>query len=76
MKDMRDWIAQLRKAGELAEIDAEVDPVLEITEIADRMVKRGGPALLFTNVTGSEHPVLINQFASDRRIANARPSAL
>ncbi len=71
MKDMRDWIAQLRKAGELVEIDAEVDPVLEITEIADRMVKRGGPALLFTNVTGSEHPVLINQFASDRRIAMA-----
>ena len=71
MKDMRDWIAALRDAGELVEIAAEVDPALEITEIADRMVKRGGPALLFTNVAGRDLPVLINQFASDRRIAMA-----
>ncbi len=52
-------------------IDAPVDPVLEITEIADRVSKAGGPALLFTNVTGSRLPVLINQFGTDRRMCMA-----
>ncbi len=71
MRDLREWIAALRRAGELVQVDAEVDPHLEITEIADRMAKRFGPALLFTNVRGSRLPVLINQFGSERRIGMA-----
>ncbi len=70
MRDIREWIDVLRKVGELVEIRAEVDPVLEITEIADRVMKSpdGGKALLFTNVRGSHLPVLINQFGSWKRI--------
>ena len=69
MKDLREWIAAIRAMGELVEVHAEVDPHLEITEIADRVMKAGGPALLFTNVKGSKMPVLINQFGSERRMA-------
>ena len=47
----------LRREGELVEVEAEVDPYLEITEITDRLVKSGGPALLFRNVKGSERPL-------------------
>jgi 4-hydroxy-3-polyprenylbenzoate decarboxylase len=79
--DLRDWIAALDRAGELRKIRTEVDPILEITEITDRVSKMpvknnggrasspGGPALLFQNVKG--HPgaqVLINQFGSARRM--------
>ncbi|MSO20646.1 MAG: menaquinone biosynthesis decarboxylase [Acidobacteria bacterium] len=67
-EDLREFIAALEKAGELKRISVEVDPVLEITEISDRMVKRGGPALLFENVKGSKLPVLINAFGSARRM--------
>ena len=52
-------------------VSAEVDPALEITEIADRTVKTGGPALLFEKVRGSEHPLLINQFGTERRMCLA-----
>jgi 4-hydroxy-3-polyprenylbenzoate decarboxylase len=65
--DLRSWIDLLKREGELVEIEAEVDPYLEITEITDRVVKSGGPALLFTNVKGSERPLLINQFGTERR---------
>jgi 4-hydroxy-3-polyprenylbenzoate decarboxylase len=68
---LRDWIALLEREGELVRIDAEVDPHLEITEIVDRTVKRGGPALLFTNPKGSSHPLLINQFGTERRMCMA-----
>jgi 4-hydroxy-3-polyprenylbenzoate decarboxylase len=71
MKDLRDWVKTLEKAGELRRITAQVDPVLEITEIADRVSKAGGPALLFENVAGSRMPVLINQFGTDRRMCMA-----
>jgi 4-hydroxy-3-polyprenylbenzoate decarboxylase len=71
MKDLREWIALLEKSGELVRVDVPVDPVLEITEIADRVSKAGGPALLFTNVSGSRLPVLINQFGTDRRMCMA-----
>lgn len=67
-EDLREFIAALEKAGELKRISVEVDPVLEITEIADRMIKSGGPALLFENVKGSKMPVLINAFGSTRRM--------
>jgi 4-hydroxy-3-polyprenylbenzoate decarboxylase len=71
VKDLREWIDLLRREGELVEVDAEVDPHLEITEIADRTVKAGGPALLFRHVTGSDHPLLINQFGTERRMCLA-----
>jgi 4-hydroxy-3-polyprenylbenzoate decarboxylase len=58
----------LEKHGELKRIPFEVDPVLEITEFADRSVKRGGPALLFKKPKGSSIPVLINAFASMRKM--------
>jgi 4-hydroxy-3-polyprenylbenzoate decarboxylase len=78
--DLRQWIAALDRAGELKKIKTEVDPILEITEIADRVSKGaakkygrpGGPALLFENVKGANAvPVLINQFGSERRMQMA-----
>jgi 4-hydroxy-3-polyprenylbenzoate decarboxylase len=67
-KDLREFIRALDHAGELKRIAFEVDPHLEITEFADRSVKRGGPALLFENPRGSRMPLLINAFASMRRM--------
>lgn len=67
-RDLREWLALLKQEGELAEVEAEVDPYLEVTEIVDRTVKSGGPALLFRNVKGSEHPLLVNQFGTERRM--------
>jgi 4-hydroxy-3-polyprenylbenzoate decarboxylase len=72
--DLREWIAALERAGELRRVRAEVDPILEITEITDRVSKNstskpGGPALLFENVKGYPGSnVLINQFGSARRM--------
>ena len=69
--DLRDWIRALERAGELRRIRAEVDPILEITEITDRVSKSagGGRALLFENVKGYRGwHVLINQFGSARRM--------
>ena len=75
-RDLRDWIARLEREGELVRVDAEVDPELEITEINDRVVKHGGPALLFENVKGSDHSLLINQFGTERRMAMAFDAGL
>lgn len=66
--DLREFIKALEKSGELKRIPFEVDPYLEITEFADRSVKQGGPALFFEKPKGSEVPVLINAFASMRRM--------
>ena len=69
--DLRDWIAALERAGELRRIRTEADPILEITEIADRVSKsaNGGAALLFENVKGFPgQKVLINQFGSAKRM--------
>jgi 4-hydroxy-3-polyprenylbenzoate decarboxylase len=66
--DLRSFIERLRSAGELAVVDAEVDPYLEIAEIADRASKARGPALLFRRVKGHGLPVLMNQFGSPRRM--------
>jgi 4-hydroxy-3-polyprenylbenzoate decarboxylase len=68
MKDLRDFIKLLRDKGQLAVIDMPLDPVLEMTEVADRVVKAGGPALLFTKPKGFTTPVLMNQFGSDERM--------
>jgi 4-hydroxy-3-polyprenylbenzoate decarboxylase len=70
-RDLREFIAALESKGQLHRITAEVDPVLEITEITDRVSKAGGPALLFENVRGSRHPVFINGFGSMDRMALA-----
>src|SRR5882724_11186128 len=69
--DLRGFIDALEKAHELKRIGLEVDPILEISEIADRVSKSGGPALLFENVKGSRIPVLINAFGSPRRMETA-----
>jgi 4-hydroxy-3-polyprenylbenzoate decarboxylase len=67
-RDLREFVARLEKAGELRRISAEIDPVLEITEIADRVAKAGGPALLFERPKGSRVPLLINAVGSARRM--------
>jgi 4-hydroxy-3-polyprenylbenzoate decarboxylase len=66
--DLREFVRALEKNKELKRIPFEVDPYLEITEFADRSVKGGGPALLFEKPKGSTVPVLINAFASQRRM--------
>ena len=70
-KDLRDFIQALEKAGELKRISHPVDPNLEITEICDRTLKAGGPALLFENPVGYDIPVLGNLFGTPRRVAMA-----
>ena len=67
--DLRDFIKQLEKQGELKRITVEVDPYLEMTEICDRTLKMGGPALLFENPKGANIPVLANLFGTPRRVA-------
>jgi len=70
-KDLQDYLQDLRVHHELHQISVEVDPVLEITEIADRMVKTGGPALLFEKVRGSAFPLAINLFGTYARMCRA-----
>ena len=67
-RDLREFIRALEEYKELKRIPFEVDPILEITEFADRAVKSGGPALLFERPKGSSIPVLINSFASARKM--------
>jgi 4-hydroxy-3-polyprenylbenzoate decarboxylase len=67
---LKSFIADLEKKGELIRITAFADPVLEITEIADRITKAAGPALLFEN-NGTRFPLLINAFGSDKRMSLA-----
>jgi 4-hydroxy-3-polyprenylbenzoate decarboxylase len=71
VRDLRDWIALLEREGELVRVRAEVDPKLEVTEIVDRTVRAGGPALLFENPKGAQHPLLINQFGTEKRMCLA-----
>src|ERR1700691_4314248 len=67
-RDLREFVRALEKNHELKRIPFEVDTALEITEFADRAVKQGGPALLFEKPKGSTMPVLINEFASMRKM--------
>jgi 4-hydroxy-3-polyprenylbenzoate decarboxylase len=69
--DLRDFIKLLEKKGELKRISTEVDPYLEVTEISDRVLRAGGPALLFEKPKGSSIPLLVNLFGNSRRIALA-----
>ena len=68
-RDIREFTSFLEERGELRRVSAPVDTRLEIAEIADRMIKSGGPALLFENPEGYDIPVLINIFGSKRRMA-------
>ena len=67
--DLRDFISQLEQRGELKRIGVEVDPYLEVTEICDRTLRRGGPALLFERPRGSAIPLLGNLFGTPERVA-------
>src|SRR5437899_8133213 len=73
--DLREFVRKLEKEGELKRIRAEVDPVLEIAEVTQRVARAAGrqpnsagPALLFEKPKGSRHPLLINAFGSVRRM--------
>ena len=69
--DLRDFMGRLESAGELKRIAAAVSPRLEMTEICDRTLRAGGPALLFERPTGSQIPVLGNLFGTPQRVALA-----
>ena len=70
-RDLRDFITQLEAAGELRRISQSVSPHLEMTALADRVLRAGGPALLFANPTGHAMPVLANLFGTPARVARA-----
>ncbi|HPI60260.1 4-hydroxy-3-polyprenylbenzoate decarboxylase [Zoogloea sp.] len=67
--DLRDFIFQLERLGELKRISVEVDPHLEMTEICDRVLRAGGPAILFERPKGHSVPVLANLFGTPQRVA-------
>ena len=68
-KDLRDFIRQLEAKGELVRITQPIDTDLEMTEIADRTLRAGGPALLFENPKNHDMPVLANLFGTPERVA-------
>lgn len=68
-RDLRDFLDQLEKRGELKRVREPVDPCLEMTEVCDRTLRRGGPALLFERPKGHTMPVLGNLFGTPRRVA-------
>ncbi|QEQ98106.1 4-hydroxy-3-polyprenylbenzoate decarboxylase [Neptunomonas concharum] len=68
-KDLRDFIAALEAKGQLKRISQEIDPHLEMTEICDRTLRAGGPAILFENPKGYDYPVLANLFGTPERVA-------
>ncbi|MDD2662796.1 MAG: 4-hydroxy-3-polyprenylbenzoate decarboxylase [Dechloromonas sp.] len=67
--DLRDFVSQLEKTGELKRVAVDVDPHLEMTEICDRVLRAGGPAILFEKPKGHDIPVLGNLFGTPRRVA-------
>ncbi|EIC20255.1 4-hydroxy-3-polyprenylbenzoate decarboxylase [Thiorhodovibrio frisius] len=68
-RDLRDFIEQLEARGELKRVRVPVDPYLEVTEICDRTLRAGGPALLFERPKGSDIPLLGNLFGTPKRVA-------
>lgn len=68
-KDLRDFIHGLEQRGELRRVTQPVSPVLEMTELCDRVLRAGGPALLFDAPAGHRFPVLGNLFGTPRRVA-------
>ena len=67
--DLRDFVAQLETLGELKRVRVEIDTRFEMTEICDRVLRAGGPAILFENPKGQSIPVLANLFGTPRRVA-------
>ena len=70
-RDLRDFIDQLERGGDLKRISQRISPNLEITEISDRVLRAGGPALLFENPGASKIPLLSNLFGTEQRVAQA-----
>ena len=70
-RDLRDFVAQLERLGELKRVHAEIDTRLEMTEICDRVLRAGGPAVVFEKPKGHSMPVLGNLFGTPRRVALA-----
>ncbi|RMG57788.1 MAG: menaquinone biosynthesis decarboxylase [Deltaproteobacteria bacterium] len=70
-RDLQEYIADLERRGELVRVKEEVSPHLEAAEIADRLVKRGGPAVLFENVKGAKFPLAMNLFGTMERMQRA-----
>lgn len=68
MQDLRAFLDRLRREGDLVEIDAEVDPHLELAEVHRRVIAAGGPALLFKRPTGGDFPVVTNLFGTRKRV--------
>ena len=65
-RDLRDFVAQLERKGELRRVSAEVSPCLEMTALADRVLHAGGPAILFTSPSNYAVPVLANLFGTKK----------
>ncbi len=70
-RNLADFLEDLGRAGELASIDAEVDPCLEVAEVTRRVARQNGPALLFRNVKGHDIPLVTNLFGTESRILRA-----
>ena len=70
-RDLREFVAALEKQGELRHVRATVSPVLEMTEICDRVLRQGGPAIVFDQPRGFDMPVLGNLFGTPKRVALA-----
>ena len=68
-KDLREFVSFLEEKGDLRRIEASVSRDLEMSEIADRVVKSGGPALYFESVEGFDMPAVMNLFGAERRVA-------
>jgi 4-hydroxy-3-polyprenylbenzoate decarboxylase len=66
--DLQEYINYLEAIGDLVRVKAEVDPILEITEISSRVIKERGPALIFENVKGASYPLAINLFGTEERV--------
>ncbi len=66
--DLQEFVRHLESIGDLKRVKAEVDPILEITEISSRLIKEEGPALIFENVKGSTFPLAINLFGTEERV--------
>ena len=75
LQDLRHFLVELERLGQLKRISVAVDPKLEMTEICDRVLKAGGPAILFENPTGHTIPVLGNLFGTVQRVALAMGAA-
>jgi len=66
--DLKEYINYLEKIGDIKRVKTEVDPILEVTEIADRVIKENGPALIFENVKGADFPLAMNLFGTEERV--------